>query len=85
VHEGALQFVPFGAEIDRIKAGNRRATGRPLPGEKRTVVDFRQESALAVVTMLVEIPRGGATSRSYTTFQLYKADDQWQIVNLAGM
>ena len=47
-------------------------------------MDFKQESASAVVTMLVEIPRNGATSRSYTTFQLYKADDQWQIVNLAG-
>ena len=84
-HEGALQFVTFDKEIERMKSGTRRPATRPLPGEKRTVVDFRQESALAVVTMLVKIPRGGATSRSYTTFQLYKADDQWQIVNLAGM
>ena len=84
VHEGTLQFVPYAQEIERIKSGNRRPATRPLPGEKRTVVDFKQEGASAVVTMLVEIPRNGTTSRGYTTFQLYKADDQWQIVNLAG-
>jgi SAM-dependent methyltransferase len=85
VHEGALQFVTFDKEIERMKSGNRRPATRPLPGEKRTVVDFKQERAVATVTMLVEIPRGGATSRNYTTFQLYKADDRWQIVSLAGM
>jgi SAM-dependent methyltransferase len=85
VHEGALQFVTFDKDIERIKSGNRRQATRPLPGEKRTVVDFKQERAVATVTMLVEIPRAGTTSRNYTTFQLYKADDRWQIVNLAGM
>jgi SAM-dependent methyltransferase len=84
-HEGALQSISFAKEIERIKSGTRRPATRPLPGEKRTVVDFRQESGVAVVTMLVEIPRNGITSRSYTTFQLYKADDQWQIVNMAGV
>ncbi len=83
-HEGALQFVTFDKEIERMKSGDRRPATRPRPGEKRTVVDFRQESGVAVVTMLVEIPRNGTMSRSYTTFQLYKADDLWQIVNLAG-
>jgi hypothetical protein len=76
--------VSFAREIERMKSGNRRPATRPATGEKRTVVDFRQESASAVVTMLVEIPRSGTASRSYTTFRLYKADDQWQIVNLAG-
>jgi SAM-dependent methyltransferase len=84
VHEGALQFVTFDEDIERMKTGNRRAATRPLPGEKRTVVDFKQERAVATVTMLVEIPRDGSTSRNYTTFQLYKADDRWQIVSLAG-
>jgi SAM-dependent methyltransferase len=85
VHEGALQFVTFDKDIERMKSGNRRPATRPLPGEKRTVVDFKQERAVATVTMLVEIPRNGTTSRSYTTFQLYKADDLWQIVNLDGI
>jgi SAM-dependent methyltransferase len=84
VHEGALQFLPYAQEIERIRSGKRRPASRPLPGETRTVVDFKQEGASAVVTMLVEIPRNGATSRSFTTFQLYKADDRWQIVNVAG-
>lgn len=85
VHEGALQFVTFEKDIERMKSGNRRPASRPLPGEKRTVVDFKQERAVATVTMLVEIPRAGLISRSYTTFQLYKADDRWQIVSLTGM
>ena len=58
--------MTFDKEIERMKSVNRRPATRPLPGEKRTVVDFRQESAVATVTMLVEIPRGGATSRSYS-------------------
>ena len=85
VHEGALQFVTFEKDIERMKSGNRRPATRPLPGEKRTVVDSKQERAVATVTMLVEIPRSGTTSRNYTTFQLYKADDRWQIVSLAGI
>jgi len=85
VHEGALQFVAFDKEVERMKSGNRRPATRPLPGEKRTVVDFKQGRAVATVTMLVEIPRAGTTSRNFTTFQLYKADDRWQIVSLAGM
>ncbi len=85
VHEGALQFVTFDKDIERMKSGTRRPASRPLPGERRTVVDFKQERAVATVTMLVEIPRAGTTSRDYTTFQLYKADDRWQIVSLAGM
>jgi len=85
-HEGTLQFISSATEIERITSGNRRPAGtRPSPGEKRTVVDFTQHSAVAVVTMLVEIPRNAAPGvQSYTTFQLYKADDWWQIVNLAG-
>jgi SAM-dependent methyltransferase len=83
-HEGAFQFISFAEEIERIKSGNRRPSNRPLPGERRTVVDFRQESSVAVATMLVEIPRNGTTSSNYTTFQLYKADDEWQIVNIVG-
>ncbi len=85
VHGGALQFVTFDTDIERMKSGNRRPASRPLPGEKRTVVDFKQERAVATVTVLVEIPRAGGNSRSHTTFQLYKADDLWQIVSLAGM
>ena len=84
--EGALQFISYAKEIERIRSGKRRPAGRrPAPGETRTVVDFRQASAVATVTMLVEIPRDAATRfRSYSSIQLYKADDRWQIVNLTG-
>jgi SAM-dependent methyltransferase len=83
-HEGGLQNIPYAKEIERIRSGNRRAGRRPLPGETRTVADFAQRSAVAMVTMLVEIPRaGGPASRTYVTFQLYKADDRWLVVNMA--
>jgi ubiquinone/menaquinone biosynthesis C-methylase UbiE len=84
--EGALQYIPYSKELERIRSGNRRPQRRPLPGEKRTVVSITQPGNLAAVTMRVEISRqAGGASRSLTTFQLYKADDRWQIVSLAGM
>lgn len=84
-HGGTLQFIPYSQEIARIRSGNRRPGRRPLPGEKRTVIDVVQHGAVAVVTTLVEIPtEGGKASLGCTTFQLYKADDRWQIVNLTG-
>jgi SAM-dependent methyltransferase len=83
--QGSVQFISYDKEIARIRSGNRRPAGsRPLPGEKRTAVDFKQVGAVASVTMLVEIPGGERTRRSYTTFQLYKADDRWQIVNITS-
>lgn len=84
-HEGTLQFIPYAQEIERIRSGNRRPGRRPLPGEKRTVLDVVQHGGVAMVTTLVEIPReGGKPSHSCTAFLLYKADDRWQIVNLTG-
>ena len=85
-HEGVFQNISYAKEIERIKSGNRRPAGRrPLPGETRTIEDFARHANVAVVTMLVEIPGQGSrpASRSYTTFQLYKADDRWLVVNMA--
>ena len=80
----AVQFVPYVKEIERINGGRSHAGTRPAPGEKRSVLDVAQDGGVAMVTMLVEIPRGGAPRRSLTTFQLYRADDRWLVVNLAG-
>lgn len=83
--EEKLQYISYSKELERIRSGKRRPKTRPLPGEQRTVIAVTQPGNVAAVTMRVEIPRGGGvTSRSLTTFQLYKADDRWQIVNLAG-
>jgi SAM-dependent methyltransferase len=83
--EGVVQSISYAKELERIRSGNRRPATRPRPGEKRTAVAFTQPGSVAAVTMRVEIPRqAGGASRSLTTFQLYKADDRWQIVNLAG-
>ena len=80
-YEGALQSMRYAQDIERIRSGNRRPP-RVRNGQVRTISDFAQYGALAVVTNLVEdrITR----SRSYTSFHLYRAGDQWQIINLAG-
>jgi hypothetical protein len=49
-------------------------------------VDFAQQHAVAAVTVRVDAPRAGAErSSSDATFLLHKADDRWQIVDLAGL
>jgi hypothetical protein len=83
-HQGKLQYIPYSIDIERIKSGNR-LPARDRTVEIRTVVDFAQRGAVAVVTVLVESPvKQGTVFRGYTTFQLYQADDRWPIVDLAG-
>jgi SAM-dependent methyltransferase len=83
-YEGKVQYLPYSRDIERIKSGKRRPV-RDRTGEKRSVVDFAQSGAVAVVTMMVESPaEQGTMIRGYTTFQLYKADDRWLIVNLTS-